>query len=110
MKVGLIQGLWCFLEGYISSPQDPLGTISFSLATSRAKVRVSPLHPSRRSRGPSRSSSSSSYKLEKREREEERAKEEPDLSDLPQHCTFAATDSSLSNLKVLQFIIHEFFT
>jgi hypothetical protein len=80
---------------------------SFALATSRAKARVSPLHPSRRSRGPSRSSSSSSFsssssssssscKLEKRER----AEEEINLSDLAQHCTFAATGSSLSNLWV----------
>jgi hypothetical protein len=51
-----------------------------------------------------------SCKLEKREREEERAEEEPDLSDIPQHCTFVATGSSLSNLQVLQFIILEFFT
>jgi hypothetical protein len=29
--------------------------------------------------------------LENREREEEIAEEEPDLSDLPQHCTFAAS-------------------
>jgi len=36
-----------------------------------------------------------------REEEEERAEEEPDLSDLPQHCTFAASSSSLSNLQVL---------
>jgi hypothetical protein len=43
------------------------------------------------------------------QREEERAEEEPDLSDLPQHCTFAATGLSLRNLQVLQFIISEFF-
>jgi hypothetical protein len=74
------------------------------LATSRAKARVSPLHPSR-SRDPSRwsssssssssssNSSSSSCKLEIRERGEERA-EEPDLSDLPWHYTSAASGSS----------------
>jgi hypothetical protein len=73
---------------------------------------VSSLHPSRRSRGPSRfsssSSSSSSYsssssicKLEKREREEERAEEEPNPTDLPQHYTFAATGLFLSYLQVL---------
>jgi hypothetical protein len=39
-----------------------------------------------------------SCKLEKRERKEEKAKEEMDLSDLPQHCTFAAAGLSLSNL------------
>jgi hypothetical protein len=39
--------------------------------------------------------------LEKREREEEKAKEEPDLLDLPQHCTFAIAGSSLCNLQVL---------
>jgi hypothetical protein len=42
--------------------------------------------------------------LENREREEERAEEEPDLSDLPQYCTFAASGSSFSNLHVLQLL------
>jgi hypothetical protein len=36
--------------------------------------------------------------LENREREEERAEEELDLSDLPQHCTFATSGSSFSDL------------
>ena len=36
--------------------------------------------------------------------------EEPDLSDLPQHCTFVATGSFFIVLQVLhQFIIPEFF-
>jgi hypothetical protein len=39
-----------------------------------------------------------------REREEERAEEELDLSDFPQHCTFAASGSSFSNLQVLQLL------
>jgi hypothetical protein len=76
-----------------------------SLATSRAKARVSILYPSK-SRGPSRwsssssssisssSSSSSSCKLEIRERGEERAEEEPELSDLPQHCTTSTSGLS----------------
>ena len=38
-----------------------------------------------------------------------RAEEEPDLSDLPQHCTFAATGSFFIVLQVFQFIIPEFF-
>jgi hypothetical protein len=113
-QVSLIQGLQFTPPGYISKGRPPPSSISFSLATPRAKARVSSLHPSRRSRGPSgfssssssssyssSSSSSSSCKLEKSEREGERAEEEPDLSDLPQHCTFAATGSSLSNLQVL---------
>jgi hypothetical protein len=89
-----------------------------SLATSIAKARVSPLHPSR-SRDPSRwssisssssssssfSSSSSSCKLEIRERGEERAEEEPDLSDLPWHCTSATSGSSwaISRFFVIYF-------
>ena len=35
--------------------------------------------------------------------------EESDLSDLPEHCTFAATGSFFIVLQVLQFIIPEFF-
>ena len=49
---------------------------------------------------------SSSCNLENREREKRRAEEEePDLSDLPQHCTFAATGSFFIVLQILQFII-----
>jgi hypothetical protein len=43
--------------------------------------------------------------LENREREEERAEEEPDLLDLSQHCTFAASGSSFSNIQVLQLLL-----
>jgi len=52
---------------------------------------------------------SSSCNIENREREKRRAEEEPDLSDLPQHYTFAASCSFFIVLQVLQFIIPEFF-
>ena len=42
-------------------------------------------------------------------REKRRAEEEPDLSDLSQHCTFAATGSFFVVLQVLQFIIPKLF-